>query len=98
MSKKKKKQPIFDPFDEDSGLFKTLEKGFSKDDFGSGGGYSIQVTYEGDRPIVNVKTHGIVDKVKLRDRLEKQYPEAKIIGLDEGKPLIREIKDDERQE
>ncbi|MFX1362853.1 MAG: hypothetical protein ACFE7A_05330, partial [Promethearchaeota archaeon] len=60
--------------------------------------YSIQVTYEGDRPIVNVKTHGIVDKVKLRDRLEKQYPEAKIIGLDEGKPLIREIKDDERQE
>ena len=98
MSKKKKKQPIFDPPDEDFDPFKAFEKKLPKDDFGGGGGYSIQVTYEGDKPIVRVETHGIIDRGELRDRLKKQYPEAKILGLDEEKPLIREIKEDERQE
>ena len=98
MNKKKKKQPVFDPLDEDFDLIKAFEKGLPKDDFGGGGGYSIQVTYEGDKPVVNVETHGAIDRGKLSDRLKKQYPEAKILGLDEEKPLIREIKEDERQE
>ncbi|MFX0097608.1 MAG: hypothetical protein ACFE7E_07595 [Candidatus Hodarchaeota archaeon] len=98
MSKEKKKKTTSDLFDGDFDPFEAFEKRSPKDDLGGGGGYSIQVTYDGDRPIVIVETHGNVDKGKLRDRLEEQYPKAKIIGLDEEKPLIREIKDDERQE
>lgn len=98
MSKKKKKPTIADPFDEGFELFKDFEKRFLKDDFSGVGGYSIQVTYEDDRPIVNVETHGNVDKEKLREKLKKQYPKSRILGLDEEKPLIREIVDDEKKE
>ncbi len=67
-------------FDSDMGIGELTE---------GGGSYSISVTYDGTgKPVVHVKTQGNIDKEKLREAIEKQYPGAKIIGL-EKKPLIR---------
>jgi len=62
-----------------------------------GSGYSISLTYdEKGKPVVQVKTYGDVDKAELRRDIEKQYPGAKIEGL-EKKPLIRIIDEKEKK-
>lgn len=84
---------IFDEFDEIERLFKKLRPIGSR---GISSGYSISVTYGPDgRPIVKVETYGDVDKEKLRKEIERTYPGAKIIGLDE-EPLIKEVTEEEK--
>jgi len=92
MPERKRKRRIFDLF------------GFGEEDFMFGGepteggsGYSISLTYdEKGKPVVQVKTYGDVDKAELRRDIEKQYPGAKIEGL-EKKPLIRIIDEKEKK-
>ncbi len=56
-----------------------------------GSGYSLSVTYDATgKPVMQVKTSGKMDSAKLRREIQQQYPNAKIVGLDE-KPLIRVI-------
>jgi|Deesub1362B_J571_1020462.scaffolds.fasta_scaffold00003_576 hypothetical protein len=75
---------IFDEFDE---IIKKLR---SRGGRGVSSGYSISVTYRPDgKPIVSVETYGDVDKEKLRQEIERQYPGAEIRGL-EQEPLIWE--------
>jgi hypothetical protein len=90
MSERKRKRRFFDLF------------GFGEEDFLFGGepteggsGYSISVTYdETGKPLVQVKTQGEVDTTELRRKIERQYPGARIEGL-EKKPLIRIIDEEE---
>ena len=92
MPERKRKRRFFDLF------------GFGEEDFMFGGepteggsGYSISLTYdEKGKPVVQVKTYGDVDKAELRRDIEKQYPGAKIEGL-EKKPLIRIIDEKEKK-
>ena len=92
MPERKRKRRFFDSL------------GFGEEDFlfggestGGGSGYSISVTYdEKGKPLVQVKTQGDVDTAELRKNIERQYPGAKIEGL-EKKPLIR-IVDEEEEE
>lgn len=96
MSKRKRKRNFFDfsdffnfGFDEEGLL--------GKESFEGGSGYSISVTYdEKGKPVVKVKTYGDVDATELRRDIERQYPGAKIEGL-EKEPLIR-IVDEETEE
>jgi hypothetical protein len=72
------------------------EKLFEEASMPGGSGYSISVTYdEKGKPLVKVKTYGNVDTAELRRDLERQYPGAKIEGL-EKEPLIRIV--DEKEE
>ena len=92
MVERKRKRGPFDLF------------GFGEEDFLFGGkpseggsGYSISVTYdEKGKPLVQVKTQGEVDTAELRRNIERQYPGAKIEGL-EKKPLIRIIDEEEEK-
>ncbi len=83
MKEKKKRKMPFDVF-LSGDLFDVDLEGFE-----GGGGYSITVTYDSaGKPVVKVETSGNIDKGKLRKEIEKQYPGAKIIGL-EKEPLLR---------
>lgn len=92
MVERKRKRRPFDLF------------GFGEEDllFGAkstegGSGYSISVTYdEKGKPLVQVKTQGDVDTTELRKNIERQYPGAKIEGL-EKKTLIRIIDEEEEK-
>ena len=47
-----------------------------------GSGYTVSVSYdEEEKPIVDVKTYGEVDMVKLRKEIRKVFPEAEIRNL-----------------
>ena len=50
-----------------------------------GSGYTLSVNYdENEKPIINVKTYGQVDVIKLRREIEKLFPNAQINQLDQG--------------
>jgi hypothetical protein len=50
-----------------------------------GSGYTLSVNYdENEKPIINVKTYGQVDVIKLRREIEKMFPNAQINQLDQG--------------
>ena len=65
-------------------------------------GYSIEVTYDGDKPVVRAKTFGNIDKSALVESLRKMYPGAKIIVDEEEEIGQREIRplteEEERKE
>jgi hypothetical protein len=90
MSKRKRRRGFFDfsdlfdfGFDEEM-LF---EHGPAE----GGSGYSISVTYDDKgKPLVKVETYGDIDAAELRREIERQYPGAKIEGL-EKQPLIRVV-------
>ncbi len=87
VGKRRKRRNIFDlfGFEEESFLGEVPAKG--------GSGYSMSVTYDGTgKPVVQVKTSGEIDSTELRREIEKQYPGARIVGLEE-KPLIRVIRE-----
>ncbi|MFQ6087202.1 MAG: hypothetical protein ACE5OV_04190 [Candidatus Bathyarchaeia archaeon] len=100
MSKRKRRRGFLDfsdffefGFDE--------ERLFEQEPIEGGSGYSMSVTYdEKGKPVVKVKTYGDVDVAELRKDIERQYPGAKIEGL-EKQPLIRivdeETKDEEQK-
>lgn len=92
-AKKRKREGIFDLFNfnlEDSLVRRELAE--------EGSGYSISMTYDGTgKPVVQVETHGDIDREKLRREIEAQYPGAKIEGL-EKRPLIRVISEEETKE
>lgn len=49
-----------------------------------GAGYTVQVKYnELEKPIVNVKTYGNVDLVKIRKDIERIFPNAQIRQLNQ---------------
>ena len=93
MSKERRKKRFFDVF------------GFGEEDFlfgqepvEGGSGYSMSVSYdENGRPVVQVETYGNVDAEKLRKDVERQYPGAKIEGL-QKQPLIRIVDEEEEKE
>jgi len=97
MSERKRKRRFFDfsdlfDFDFDE------ERLFEQESLEGGSGYSISVTYdERGKPVVKVKTYGNVDVAKLRSDIERQYPGAKIEGL-ESRPLIRIVNEETRDE
>jgi hypothetical protein len=95
MSKRKRRRRFFDFSDFFS--FGFDEEGlFEQEPLEGGSGYSISVTYdERGKPVVKVKTYGDVDVAELRRDIERQYPGAKIEGL-EKQPLIRIV--DEKTE
>ncbi|MGQ4916030.1 MAG: hypothetical protein ACP6IU_14960 [Candidatus Asgardarchaeia archaeon] len=94
MVKKKRPKSFFDEifgsfFSDFDSLF---EKGFT-----GSSGYSIQVTYTNEGPVVRAKIYGDADKDAIKAQLQQEYPNAKIIIEDEsGKieelSLIQEIK------
>lgn len=98
MSKRKRKERLSDfsdIFDFDLNEGKLFEQAPDSS------GYSISVSHdEKGKPVVKVKTYGDVDSAELRKDIERQYPGAKIEGL-ESKPLIRivdeETEDDKRK-
>jgi len=58
----------------------------------------MSVSYgENGRPVVQVETYGNVDAEKLRKDVERQYPGAKIEGL-QKQPLIRIVDEEEEKE
>jgi hypothetical protein len=62
---------------------------FGQEPIEGGSGYSMSITYdERGKPVVKVQTYGDVDVAELRRDIERQYPGAKIEGL-EKQPLIR---------
>jgi len=89
-AKKRKRENLFDLFNfnlEGSLVRRGLSEG--------GSGYSISMTYNGTgKPVVQVQTHGDVDREKLRREIEAQYSGAKIEGL-EKRPLIRVVSEEE---
>jgi hypothetical protein len=89
MSKRKRGKGFFD-FGFDEKMF------FGHEPVEGGSGYSISVTYdEKGKPLVKVRTYGDVNVAELRKEIERQYPGAKIEGLEE-QPLIRVV--DEKSE
>ena len=49
-----------------------------------GAGYTLQVKYnELEKPIVNVKTYGNVDLVKIKKEIERIFPNAQIRQLNQ---------------
>lgn len=88
MSRRRRKRGFFDFSDLfDFGFDE--EELFERKPVEGGSGYSISVIYdEKGTPMVKVKTYGKVDAAELRKKIERQYPGAKIQGLEE-KPLIR---------
>jgi len=49
-----------------------------------GSGYTISVSYdENEKPLVNVKTYGEVDFIKLRREIERAFPNAQIRKLNQ---------------
>jgi len=96
MSKRKRRKGFFD-FSDFFDLSFDEEKLFEEAPMEGGSGYSISVTYdEKGKPVVKVKTYGDVDTAELRRDIERQYPGAKIEGL-EKEPLIK-IVDEETEE
>jgi hypothetical protein len=95
MSRRRRKKGFFDFSDLfDFGFDE--EELFEHEPIEGGSGCSISVTYdEKGTPMVKVKTYGKVDAAELRKEIERQYPGAKIEGLEE-KPLIRIV--DEKKE
>ncbi|MEM2896882.1 MAG: hypothetical protein QXG01_04845 [Candidatus Bathyarchaeia archaeon] len=83
-------KPVFEEFDE---LFKESSLELDK----AGTGYSITVIQEGDNITVHAKASKEADIANLRKDLEKRYPKAKIV-IEGEKPLIEEIKSDEKLE
>lgn len=50
-----------------------------------GSGYTLSVNYdENEKPIINIKTYGQVDVMKLRREIEKLFPNAQINQLNQG--------------
>ena len=50
-----------------------------------GSGYTLSVNYdEHEKPIINVKTYGQVDVIKLRREIEKMFPNAQINQLSQA--------------
>jgi hypothetical protein len=50
-----------------------------------GSGYTLSVNYdENEKPIINVKTYGQVDVIKLRREIEKLFPNAQINQLNQS--------------
>ena len=85
---KKKKKNIWDffesMFEDDLIDFENIPEGAA--------GYSIEVTYEGGKPVIRAKTFGNVDKSTLIENLRRMYPGAKIIIDEEEELGPREIK------
>jgi len=103
MTKKKRPRSLFEAIMGDffSDIESIFEKGF-EEGFEGSTGYSVQVTYSGDKPIVRVKAFGNVDKSALKSQLQQQYPGAKIIiedekGRVEEVSLIKEISEEEKK-
>lgn len=47
-----------------------------------GSGYTVSVSYdENEKPIVDIKTYGKVNMVKLQKEIRKAFPDAKIRNL-----------------
>ena len=86
MPKEKRRRGFFDLFGFDKSDMQSEPKSFS----GGSSGYSISVTYEKGKPVVNVQTQGDVDVAGLRRDIERKYPGAEIEGL-EQQPLIRVV-------
>lgn len=80
--KKKKRIGLFDDIF-GSSIFDEFEDFFSdfSGDIGSGfsGGYSIQVTYTDEGPVVYAELSDNVDANEFRKMLEQKYPGAKIV-------------------
>jgi hypothetical protein len=50
-----------------------------------GSGYTLSVNYdENEKPIINIKTYGQVDVMKLRREIEKLFPNAQINQLNQA--------------
>lgn len=50
-----------------------------------GSGYTLSVNYdENEKPIINIKTYGQVDVIKLRREIEKLFPNAQINQLNQS--------------
>jgi len=93
MSKERRKKRFFDVFD-----FGEEDFLFGQEPVAVGSGYSMSVSYdENGRPVVQVETYGNVDAEKLRKDVERQYPGAKIEGL-QKQPLIRIVDEEEEKE
>jgi len=44
-----------------------------------GSGYTLSVSYdENEKPVISVKTYGVVNLSKLKREIEKAYPDARI--------------------
>lgn len=82
MTEKKKRRGIFDDlfgfslFDEIDSMFENLLEGFGE---GSSGGYSIQVVYTDEGPVVYAELSDNMDAEQFRKMLEQKYPGAKIV-------------------
>ena len=54
-----------------------------------GSGYTISVSYDEDeKPVVDVKTYGEVDFIKLRREIERAFPNAQIRRLNQTRSVI----------
>jgi hypothetical protein len=50
-----------------------------------GSGYTLSVNYdENEKPIINIKTYGQVDVIKLQKEITKLFPNAQINQLNQG--------------
>ncbi len=105
MNKKKKKRSFFDDIFGFS-LFDEIEEIFSEGfgDLGEGlsSGYSIQVTYTDEGPVVYAELSDNMDASEFRKMLEQKYPGAKIVikgGKQEEKfKVVKREKADKRVE
>lgn len=53
-----------------------------------GSGYTISVSYdENEKPVVDVKTYGEVDFIKLRREIERAFPNAQIRQLNQARSV-----------
>ncbi|MEM3506278.1 MAG: hypothetical protein QW589_03615 [Candidatus Bathyarchaeia archaeon] len=96
MNKRKKSKDLFEEFFGKSIFEELFEKNeLGLDEYGTN--YSITVVQEGNNTIVHAKASKGTDVEKLRKELERQYPKAKII-IEGGRPLIEEVKSNEKLE
>lgn len=54
-----------------------------------GSGYTVSVSYDEDeKPVLDVKTYGKVDIIKLRREIERIFPDARIRNLTQTPSVI----------
>ncbi len=71
--------------------FETEENGFALEpaQVEIGSGYTVAVSYDENRkPVIDVKTYGIVDMLQLKRELGRTFPNAQIRQLRKSQTLI----------
>ncbi len=98
MPERKRKKRKFSDFSDLFDLGFDEQRLFEQKPMEGESGYSMSVTYdEKGKPLVKVKTYGTMDVAELRKDIERQYPGARIEGL-EKQPLIRIVDEKTRDE